>query len=1040
MRGRYFANLVLIGLIPLLLVAAGGVFMLLAEKPAPPVAAGSVDSNLQELQTRLSAVSSALAASIQKTFAEMPALGSSPTDEALQAFLTSHPGVSGVFRLSADGRIGKALPAGTNVVDDQYAATDEFKNVKERLFTDGRNPYQFFTDRLGYSAFIFTAPAPDHGIVGAVLNLDSFLAGLDLKGGEAFLLEAGSGRYFVHTNKAKLKEPFNPNQEAWLAKVQDDLKNKQAGHLVNGTTQAAAYHPLGIQAFGLVQIVPRAAVVPPPPPVKDLRTRLHEILMTPLTLSLVVALAWVLLVGSLRLKPTLKPLQDALALVQRASGGGAAVTDADLQKVGRDEPGQIVAAAVQWAQRLEGERDAQLKERDDELRRIKNNLTINLEGKTKELATATQQMASLKSELEQARQGLADKVKELDAMKGMADGLRAQAEQAKAEIAKLKGQMAGHEEKETQLQARLAEADAKLKGMEAKMLKAVSASSAIQVSQVRVAAIKTMAEELKTTLGIIKGYVSSALGSAQGGITEKQQEFLGMVINRSARLEKFINDLMDIYLVEIEQESAPREEINLASEIEGLAFNYQPQADIKGLKIKVEAKPGVPKVPVVRRRFTQLWNILYLQMIKDAPRSATLSIVVEPIGDDVKVSVHDPGLLVKEDHLGKVFDDFYDPKHPASPQLAGTGLKLSLVKTILAAHGGGAVAEKGNPGTMLILTFPSKVRKKEEAAGAPHAPAPAAAKPAASAVPPAPAATTPAPGVKIPSFGLSPSVPKPPTPSPAAAGALDAMLKKSVVPPAPPAPAAATPPPAGIPKPPSPPVPAAPAGHTPPKPPIPLDGLESLIGKTSPPAEVSVPKPAGASPGAAPGPAAAPAPGITPGGLDALLSGKASIPPPPPAPGTAKPVVAPGPGNPPPAPNAAPKVVPKVVPNAMKPAPPPASVLDMNNMDGFKLDEAAAPAKPAGVPPAPAAVPKPAIPPGAPPALKAPLPGMPPAGVPRPPISTSPAAGAPAAPKPPVAPPAPGTLPPPGAPKPPAGGPIVKDLAKDGGVDGELID
>ncbi|HET9870292.1 MAG TPA: HAMP domain-containing sensor histidine kinase, partial [bacterium] len=362
---------------------------------------------------------------------------------------------------------------------------------------------------------------------------------------------------------------------------------------------------------------------------------------------------------------------------------------------------------------------------------------------------------------------------------------------------------------------------AKIKETEAKLLQALSTASPLQVSQVRSAAIKTMAEELKTTLGIIKGYVSSALGATQGGINEKQQEFLGMVINRSARLEKFINDLLDIYQVEIEQADAKTEEVNLPAEIEGLAFNFQAQAEVKNIKIKVEGKPGLPKVPIVRRRFNQLWNILYLQIIKDAPRGSTISISLEPLGDMVKVSVVDPGLVVKPESLPKLFDEFYDPKHPASTQLAGTGLKFALIKTILAAHGGGAVAEASNPGTTLILNFPTK--RKAPGAAAP-VPAPTAAPAAAPAAPAPGVAPTPA---AKPAFTVPGVAPK--TASPMAPGLA-------------PKPPAAAP---GVP----------PAGAPPAAKPGPVPGvLDSLLAGKVPPA---APKPA------APGPAA----------LDSLLAG-----------------------------------------------------------------------------------------------------------------------------------------------------------------------
>ena len=525
------------------------------------------------------------------------------------------------------------------------------------------------------------------------------------------------------------------------------------------------------------------------------------------------------------------------------------------------------------------------------------------------------------------------------------------------------------ETSQADVQKKLTAAESKIKETEAKLLQALSTASPLQISQVRSAAIKTMAEELKTTLGIIKGYVSSALGATQGGINEKQQEFLGMVINRSARLEKFINDLLDIYQVEIEQQDAKTEEVNLPSEIEGLAFNFQAQAEVKNIKIKVEGKPNLPKVPIVRRRFNQLWNILYLQIIKDAPRGSTISISLEPLGEMVKVSVVDPGLVVKPESLPKLFDEFYDPKHPASTQLAGTGLKFALIKTILAAHGGGAVAEPSNPGTMLILTFPTK-RQIPGAAPAPVA-APAVA-PVAGVTPAAkPVFTIPpmgtAPGVTPKAPGLTPTVgvaakpaasPLPsagPKPGPAP-GVLDSLLSGNI-------------PPAG---------PVTPTAPAAPMAPIPL----APAGPVVPPAAKP---PAG--------------PAMAPGSLDSLLSAKlSSLGATPPAP------VAPKPPAGPMVPSAPPVSAPKP-PGTVPPAP------------SVPASPTAAPVVPR--PPAPPISAAPGVPPpGAPLAPKPPAPGAPgvaPAGVaprpPMPPIGTSP--GMPPVGVPPAAPrpPAPGIVP-----------------------------
>jgi signal transduction histidine kinase len=523
---------------------------------------------------------------------------------------------------------------------------------------------------------------------------------------------------------------------------------------------------------------------------------LEDLRRNPMSIAAIASLLWIIFFGFALRGMVLSPLRKAGVAVLNAAHGSTPLTPEIVKRFGHDEVGQIVQASSILLQNLEEEKKKFAVEREQEFRKGQ----ALVEQKTKEaenlVSAAQQQAQQLKQELNDKSQHLNDKLKELDALKGMSEGLRNQNEQAKSEIAKLKSQTNAADETQKELNQKLAQAQDQLKQMEVKLFSTVAASSAIHVSQVRAAAIRTMAEELKTTLGIIKGYVSSALGTTQGGINEKQQEFLGMVINRAARLEKFINDLLDIYQVEIEQADAKYEEVNLAAEIEGLAFNFQPQVEVKNVKLKIEAKPNLPKVPIVRRRFNQLWNILYLQIIKDAPRGSGITISVEPIGETVKVTVPDPGLTVTPESLPKLFDEFYDPKHPASPQLAGTGLKFALVKTILAAHGGGAVAEKGDPGTKLLLTFPIRIKKPGEApAAAPQETPPLKTSSAsAAAATPAPKAALPftlgpKPALAPPSFGAPkpqavatssasmPGIPKPLTPLKPVAAAPAAVPK-----------------------------------------------------------------------------------------------------------------------------------------------------------------------------------------------------------------------------------------------------------------------
>jgi signal transduction histidine kinase len=993
LKSKYIFTLFIIGVLPVLFILGFVLWTTLYQNPAPPANAGGASPpslNLPDEQNKNQTLANFVKADIEGTYQSVASLVANHSDADLDNFVKSHPGLSGVGILSTDGNLIKTVPSTAIVADPNYGTSDDFKNMLKKFKDEGGKTHLFYTQRIGYPAFIFAVPLNSRSIVQAVLNLNELFKPSAAQGGEIFLLNGDSGQYLYHSSAAKLQMPFNPNHEKWLTQAQADLVAQKAGFQASEDgSLVAVYSPLGINSFGIVRLIPASMVKSAKPAVsaqpKSPVEAVQEYFQTPNGMKILIALAavlgWILIFGSLCFGMIMGPLRKASKLVLNAASGQSNLTTQSARAFGGDEVAQMVQASAALLQKLEEDRKQAEEEKEEALRRARSEVDAKNKDAAGQVASAQQQAQAAKNELNDKNQRLNDKLKELDAMKSMSEGLRNQAEQARAEIGRLKSEATANEEakntaqaKLNQTQAQLTQAQAKveeqMKAMEARMLSAVAASSAIQVSSVRAAAIRTMADELKTTLGIIKGYVSSALGTGQGGVSEKQQEFLGMVINRSARLEKFINDLLDIYQVEIEQATAPHEEVNLAPEIEGLAFNFQPQAEVKNIRMKVEAKGTIPKVPIVRRRFNQLWNILYLQIIKDAPRGSSIPIAVEAVGDSVKVTVQDPGLIASPEALPKLFDEFYDPKHTGSPQLAGTGLKFALVKTILAAHGGGVFAEKAEPGTRLVLTFPTKVKKPGEAA------------PAAVAAPPAVAAPQVA-GPLRPMAGIA--APKPAAPSPLG----------------------------GVPKPPPPPAfgmpkPAAPAAAAGPRPAGGPGFLDSIISKVPPVTApglrpTGVPIPSGAPPGAAvpglkpPGVPPAPplvpgvgaAPGLMPPGAPATPGGSTLTPPGLKPPGSPVTPFAVPPGAPPrpPMPGAA------TPPTA--PAHPAVGIpagLTAGFIDSLMEKKEVRPVAPAG-PGIPPAAPKPAAPPvPAVPGMGA-RPPIPP-GTPGPGLGSQPSAGA----------------------------------------------
>jgi signal transduction histidine kinase len=57
-------------------------------------------------------------------------------------------------------------------------------------------------------------------------------------------------------------------------------------------------------------------------------------------------------------------------------------------------------------------------------------------------------------------------------------------------------------------------------------------------------------------------------------------------------------------------------------------------------------------------------------------------------GEEVQIKISDRGLGIEPSELSHIFEPFYRAKKVVAAQIRGNGLGLSLVKQIVAAHGG----------------------------------------------------------------------------------------------------------------------------------------------------------------------------------------------------------------------------------------------------------------------------------------------------------------------------------------------------------------
>jgi len=226
-----------------------------------------------------------------------------------------------------------------------------------------------------------------------------------------------------------------------------------------------------------------------------------------------------------------------------------------------------------------------------------------------------------------------------------------------------------------------------------------------------VAGIKEMsdniAHDLKSPITRIRGVAEVTL-TTTGMDADAVGQYQGMaagVIEECDGLLDMINTMLMISKMEAGAGAIERTELNMGVLIQGACELFEPVAEDKGVTLVCRVPDRCAVSGDARLLQRTIGNLLD-NAVKYTPEGGFIGVFVAGLdGRRLEVVVEDTGIGIRASDLPHVFDRFYrcDP----SRTLAGTGLGLSLVKTIAEAHGGSVSVESApGVGSVFYLDLP----------------------------------------------------------------------------------------------------------------------------------------------------------------------------------------------------------------------------------------------------------------------------------------------------------------------------------------------
>ena len=225
-------------------------------------------------------------------------------------------------------------------------------------------------------------------------------------------------------------------------------------------------------------------------------------------------------------------------------------------------------------------------------------------------------------------------------------------------------------------------------------------SEARRIENMRRDFVANVSHELKTPIGAL-GLLAETMAGEEDA--EMLRRLAGRVLHESERLERTVEDLLDLSILEA-QESPERELIAVDMLMADAAERMASTAEAAGIPIDLTEPAGHILVACDRRQVTSaLFNLLD-NAVKYSEEGGKVEFTAQVEGFSVAISVRDHGIGIPHRDIERIFERFYRVDRTRSRATGGTGLGLAIVRHVAQAHQGevSVESEEGNGSTFTL--------------------------------------------------------------------------------------------------------------------------------------------------------------------------------------------------------------------------------------------------------------------------------------------------------------------------------------------------
>ena len=204
--------------------------------------------------------------------------------------------------------------------------------------------------------------------------------------------------------------------------------------------------------------------------------------------------------------------------------------------------------------------------------------------------------------------------------------------------------------------------------------------------------LANMSHDIRTPMNAIVGYSTLLIKDADD--KNKVIEIGKKITYSSQHLLSLINDVLDMSKIESGRTSLNSDKVDVSEVINNISEIVLVQTKSKKQSFEIKTKGNIPPyIYADKLRLTQILLNLLSNAVKYTEKNGTISLVVEGYGNNgqtchFRFIVSDNGQGMSSEFVEKIFEPFSRETNSMTNKIQGTGLGMSITKSIIDLMGG----------------------------------------------------------------------------------------------------------------------------------------------------------------------------------------------------------------------------------------------------------------------------------------------------------------------------------------------------------------